>query len=205
MSTATKEKPAVETRVVLAQMITAPEFRVLPDGKKQYLLGCVDNNGHQQHYPVTRDLYLYAAGKNLEGQKPDGLDMLTLHSFHIYVNKDGPNAGHAVALDVIPTKMLSGRFTYTKQEGIEVVTFKIQLGGKVLRVDPLSRPPGMLKSGMLAMFSALRKRMNTGKPLEAGEVLPGIGTIESADPTKLTLTPHKEAQTGRPMYDLESE
>lgn len=183
-------------KVVVGQMITAPEFRGGPENRV-YLLGFVDKNGNQQHLPTSRELYLYAAGKNQEGEKPDGLDLLTEHSFHVYVTD-----GTAVALDIIPTRMLRSGFTYTAQAEVENLTVRVLLKGRVLRVAPMERPPGMLASQMRSLFRGIRKAAAV-KPLEAGDNLPSIGTIESVDAAKIVIAPHRAASTGRPMYDVD--
>ena len=191
------------TNLIRGQAITAPEFRD-KDGKREYLLGFVDKNGNQQHFPTDRDLYIYAAGRNIEGTKPDGLDMLTEHAFHVYVRPSKSGSPKCVALDVIPTRQLRSEFTYVKQEGVEYVTIKVLLGGKVLRVEPMARPSGLTKTTMLAMFAAIRKHLEA-KPLEAGVVIPGVGRVEAVDGQRIQFEPHKEAHAGKPMFDTDPE
>lgn len=190
------------TKLMRGQAITAPEFRDR-DGKREYLLGFVDRNGNQQHAVVSRDLYAYAAGRNVEGAKPDGLDMLTEHAYHVHVKPSKVNSSMAcVALDIIPTRMLRSEFTYVKQEGVEFVTIKILLGGKVLRCDPMARPSGLTKTTMLSMFAAIRKWLEE-KELKEGDSIPGVGRVESIDGQKIVFEPHKEAHAGKPMFDID--
>jgi len=116
-----KVKPRDTVSRVAAKRITAPETRIDTNTRKKIvLLSYLDARSNQQHDPTTKELFLYAAGNNAEGEMPDGLDRLADHQFTIHRNA----AGKAIGLDVVPARLY--RSGVIPSSMVDVKTLKVQ-------------------------------------------------------------------------------
>ena len=167
-----KLNPRLTKKRVIARRITAPETKTDPaSGKKIALLSYIDAGSYQQHAPTTKDIFLYAAGTNEEGEVPDGLDRLLHHKYVVHLNGDGK----AIGLDVIPARMYRSGVVPTKQVDVKTITIAFLLGGAVARVT--NRPANVTFDQSFAAIKEIDKLIEAGKQLAPSMRLGGIGKI----------------------------
>lgn len=170
-----KIQPRNTDRRVIAKRITAPETRDDPStGKKIAMLSYIDAGSYLQHNPTTKDLFLYAAGSNVEGEVPDGLDRLAHHRYVVHLNKDEK----AIGLDVIPDRLYRSGVMPKKQEGVKTLVVQYLLGGAVARVT--QRPFNVRFEQSSAVIQALDKLITAGKQITPTMRLGEIGRVVSA-------------------------
>lgn len=193
-----KSRKAVST--ITAPRITAPETRKNPaTGAREPLLGFIDERGNQQHLPTSKTLFLYAAGENLEGQLPDGLDRLSNHKFVIHVGKDGD----AVGLDIIPARVYRSNVIPASQANVTHVQLVWHAEGLVCRVT--QRPPNTKPQQLVALVKALEKLANAGTKLTVGVQIPEIGTVAAVGLDTIEVRLNAGRSKGRPVYEAEGE
>jgi hypothetical protein len=159
-------------RRVLAWRITSPETRPNPTtGKKQLLLSFVDEQGNHNHMPVTKELFLYAAGENEEGQLPDGLDRLQNHKFIIH--KDINN--QAIGIDIIPSRVYRSQVIPASQRDVTTVRFEWLLNGAVCRVT--QRPPNTKAERIIEVIRELDALITAGKDINGSTKIGNIGKV----------------------------
>jgi hypothetical protein len=159
----------------IAVRITAPETKVDPaTGKKIPLLSYIDAGSYQQHKPTTKDLFLYAAGTNEEGEVPDGLDRLSHHKYVVHTDKDGK----AIGLDVIPSRLYRSGVMPVKQEGVKTLIVQFLVNGAVARVT--QRPFNVRFEQSHAVIQELDKLISAGKQITASMKLGEVGRVVSA-------------------------
>jgi len=157
---------------IVAKRITAPEARLNPkSGKREALLGYIDAGSYQKHTPTTKDIFLYAAGTNEEGEIPDGLDRLMHHQYVIHLNK----RGKAIGIDVIPNRQYRSQVMPRSSEGVKTLTIQYDLDGAVARVT--QRPFNMRFEQQAAIIRELDKVIATGKTITSGVRLGGAGRV----------------------------
>jgi hypothetical protein len=179
---------------VMAKRITAPETRVDRDtGKKILLLSYIDQHSNQRHDPTTKDLFLYAAGSNEEGEVADGLDRLLDGHFNFIIHKN--QADKAIGIDVIPARMYRSGVIPVSQQDVKTLLLQYDLGGAVCRV--LKRPFNTAPQQTAAVIREIDKIVADGKPLHTGMRLGSVGTVVNTTDNTVEVRLRSAARTAR--------
>ena len=179
-------------RRVVTGRITSPETRMNPEtGKKELLLSYADAQHNHQHLPTTRDLFLFSAGSNEEGELPDGLDRLSHHKFVIHVSDNGV----AIGLDVIPARVYRSKVVPNSQLGVETVKLTWMLDGAVCRVT--QRPPGIQASRMIDLIRKCDDLIAQGKAITTTTKLGEVGRVVSISGDAVEIKLRAEKRTVR--------
>ena len=195
-----KVNPRDTAQRVIAKRITAPETRLDTDtGKKIAMLSYIDAGSYQKHIPTTKDLFLYGAGTNEEGEVPDGLDRLMNHRFIIHQNK----SGKAIGIDVIPNRLYRSGVTPTSQEGVKTLTIRYDLGGAVARV--VQWPFNTRFEQSAAVIQELDKLISAGKAITASMRLGNVGRVVNVtdNSVEVRLSAGRRRIQGEPIDDVE--
>lgn len=159
---------------VTSPRITSPESRVNPQTKKvELLLSYVDENADHQHAVTTKDLFLYAAGSNEEGELPDGLDRLPYHKFVIHMDA----AGRAIGLDVLPNRVYRSQVIPASQRDVTTVRFEWLLGGDVVRCT--QRPAGVAGNTLAELVRAFDEMAERGEEVAINSKVGKLGRVVS--------------------------
>jgi hypothetical protein len=189
-------KPRKTAKLVFAARITSPEYRVDPaTGKPIPILGYVDRGNYKRQLPVTRGVFLQAAGTNEEGEVPDGFDRLLFTHFQIHVD----DKGVAVGIDVIPNRMYRSKMIPTSMENVKHVTLSIAEDGAVVRVT--KRPYNFEASRSEAIIRALDRYVATGKKISVGAKLGTVGTVTAVGEHTIEIRPRKGDTAGAPVSE----
>lgn len=180
--------------------IESPETRKNREtGKKELLLSYIDERSNLQSLPTTKELFLYAAGDNSEGQLPDGLDRLSHHRFIIHVDADGV----AIGLDIIPARVYRSRVIPVSQKDITTVRLEWELDGAVCRVT--QRPPNTKADRIEPIIRAIDALVASGKSITTSTKLNGLGKIVVADADAIEVKLSAVKTTGGSVYDIDAE
>ena len=164
--------PRQTHKFIQARRITAPETRKDPkSGKNIVLMSFIDAGSYQQHKPTTKDLFLYAAGTNQEGETPDGLDRLLHHQFVLHEDEKGKIIG----LDIIPSRLYRSGVVPRSQEGVSTLIVQFDLDGAVARVT--QRPFNVRFEQSAAIIRELDKLIAAGKAITTSVRLGNIGRV----------------------------
>ncbi len=184
-----------------SRRITSPEFRVNQEtGKKELLLSFADERSNHQHKVTNKDLFLYAAGTNEEGELPDGLDRLTDHRFVVHVDENDK----AIGLDIIPARLYRSKVIPVSQVDIKTVKIQWELNGAVCRV--IQRPAGVRPDVLASVILELDKLATAGKEIQPRTKLGNIArisAIESEDTIEIKMNATRGQ--GNPVYALPEE
>lgn len=193
-----KLKPRKAKKTVSAIRITAPETIKDPTtNERTPLLGFVDTRGNQQHLATHRALFLYAAGDNLDGQIPDGLDRLSHHQFIVHVSE----SGEAVGLDVIPARVYRSNVIPVSQKDVTTVQVAWYAEGTVCRV--VQRPPNVHPQLLTALLKGLEKMAIAGVKLMTGVKIPDVGVIAGVGLGTIEVKLNASRNGGRPIYVID--
>lgn len=193
-----KLKPRKAEKTIAAIRITAPETRKDPTTNERIpLLGFIDTRGNQQHLATHRALFLYAAGDNLDGQIPDGLDRLSHHQFIVHVDK----GGDAIGLDIIPARVYRSNVIPASQKDVTTVQVAWHAEGSVCRV--MQRPPNTRPQQLTALLKGLEKLAIAGTKLVTGVKIPDVGVIAGVGLDTIEVKMNASRSGGRPIYDVD--
>lgn len=195
-----KITPRNTHRHVSALRITAPVTRPHPDNpaKQQLLLSYIDSQSRQRSDPTSSKLFLHTGGSNLEGEPATGMDRLMDTLFIIHQDKNG----HAIGLDVIPSRLYRSGVVPKSQEGVTKLTVSYEVDGAVARI--IRRPPNTRPETCQMVLRALDKCISDGKPIIAGMRLGKVGTVASAGDNIVEVTLSAAAKAGnRRLQSLE--
>lgn len=192
-----KLKKRNTARRVTAESITSPETDPGENGVRIPLLSYIDARGNQEKLRTSKDLFLFAAGDNSEGQLPEGLDRLRDHTYIIHVDADDK----AIGLDIIPSRVYRAQVIPASQLNVKNVRVEWMLDGAVCRVT--SRPPGIKSDRLTALVNALNKLVSDGKKIDSSTRLEGIGRVVlvEGDAVEVKLNSAKTA-VAAPSFDL---
>ena len=181
----TKARKTVERLIV--KRISAPQYKKTPDGQLELLISFVDKSGYLRHLPTTKDIFLRAAGRNEEGEAPDGLDFLVHRDFTLHLDKrnkfDDADKPTVIGLDIIQSRVYRSGVVPTHQVGQETLRIIVELDGAVMVVD--KRPPNFRPDAQRAIIAALdnmlvekKGNITAGTPLKskAGQSLGRVVT-----------------------------
>jgi len=169
---------------VLAKRITAPETRTdRVTGKKTLLLSYGDMSSNHRHDPTTRELFLYAAGTDEEGELPNGLDRLSFHRFRIHQDAKG----NAIGLDVVPARMYRSKVIPRSKIGVDTIVVSSEVGGAVMRV--IQSPANTRAELCMAVIDALDEMAASGRKLSPNMKLGNVGTIVSVGGDTVEIRP----------------
>lgn len=167
-----KVDPRPTAKRVVARRITAPETRVDENsGKKIALLSFINGGSYMEHLPTTKDLFLYAAGRNEPGEEPDGLDRQMNFTYTVHVNE----SGKAVGLDIIPDRLYRSGVIPVSQKDVKTITLQYDLNGAVVRV--VKWPFNTRAEQFKAVILELDKIVATGKTITSGMRLGRLGSV----------------------------
>jgi hypothetical protein len=167
-----KVNPRNTATRVLAKRITAPETQTDHEtGKKILLLSYVDQHSNHRHDRTSREIFLYAAGNNEEGEMPDGLDRLSDHQFVIHKDEKGK----AIGIDVIPARLYRSGVVPVSQEGVKTLIVQYDLDGAVCRV--IQRPFNTRAEQSMRVINELDKLIKAGKSVHTAMKLGNVGTV----------------------------
>ena len=192
------KKRSTHSRVVSSR-ITSPETRIdSATGARELLLSYVDARFNHCHNVAPRNIFLYAAGTNEEGDLPDGLDRLTNHKFVIHLDQQE----QVVGLDVIPSRVYRSGVIPASQKDVSTVKVMWLLKGSVCRV--MHRPAGVTSTQLMALVRALDEFANAGKEITEGTKLSDGSSVTSAglDSVELKLRVKKK-DTNPSGYNLD--
>jgi hypothetical protein len=182
---------------IVSPRITSPETRNNPEtGKRELLLSFIDDNSNQQHLPTTKDLFLYAAGTNEEGELPDGLDRLAYHRFVIHVDDNK----RAVGLDVIPARVYRSQVIPASQLNVTTVKLTWEVNGTVCRI--LQRPAGTKADELETLIKAFDKLASTNTAVTSSTKFPGIGKVVNIDGNIVEVKLSNGRGRGEAVYDI---
>lgn len=197
-----KVQPRATATRVIAKRITAPVVKPSENDstKKILLLSYLDNQSRQQHDPTTKELFLYAAGNNEEGELPDGLDRLADHQFIVHKN----DKGRAIGLDVIPARLYRSGVIPVSQIDVKTMKVRYDLGGAVARV--IQRPFNTRAEQSQLVIMELDKLISAGKAIHSSMKLGNIGTVVNTtdDTVEVRLKASRRGVTGAPSESLDS-
>lgn len=195
-----KAKPRPTKSRVIARRITAPETKTDPSsGKRIALLSYIDAGSYQQHAPTTKDIFLYAAGSNEEGEVQNGMDRLLHHRFVVHLDA----GGKAIGLDVIPDRLYRSGVTPTSQVDVKTLVIEYLMDGAVARVT--QRPFNVRFEQSFAVIQELDKLIASGKPITTsmrlGELALVVGVTDNTVEVKLNAS--RRRIQGEAIDDME--
>jgi len=171
-------KPRKTAQRMLAQRITAPEFREnRKTGAVTLLLSFANVRSDQCHYPTTKELFLYAAGSAEEGEAPDGLDILLKHQFNVHLNNNDNDKARAIGIDIIPKNVLAHKMVALSQVENKTVVVEWLLDGAVCRIT--KTPPNTTASLLQKLVLDLDALINAETEFAAGTKIGSSGTVVS--------------------------
>ena len=151
----------------LSIRITAPEYKIDPATKKKVPLLCwADDSSNHHRSGCTRELFLYAAGNNEVGEKPEGLDRLSSH--HFYIHFDGPvddPTSKAIGMDEIPSRQFGSRIVPQSQVGVTTLKLRYETDGSgVVRIleRPVNTKPEVIRRLIVALDALGGKSLKIG-------------------------------------------
>lgn len=186
---------------VTSSRITSPETRKNAEtGEPDLLLSYADARFNHCHNVTTKDIFLYAAGNNDEGDLPDGLDRLSHHKFVIHLDANDV----AVGLDVIPSRIYRSGVIPASQKDVDTVKIAWLLGGAVCRV--IQRPAGVSATQLIALIAEFDKLATAGSVISETTNIGGLGKVVSAGSglVEVKLRSNKRAGSA-PVYDTSGE
>lgn len=188
--------PRKSAKTLIAVRITAPEWRRNPDtGQRELLLGFIDENGNQQHRVTGKELYLHAAGENVEGQIPDGLDRLSNHKFIVHLDHED----QAVGLDIIPARVYRSGVIPASQKGVETVRLNWLLGGAVCQIAQ-QRPVGVKPDRLVALMRTMEKMAIAGTEIKLGAKIAELGVVAAVGLNTIEVKLNSGRSGGRPVF-----
>lgn len=186
---------------VTSSRITSPETRKNPEtGETDLLLSYVDERFNHRHHVTTKELFLFAAGTNDEGDLPDGLDRLSNHKFIIHLDQNSVVCG----LDVIPARVYRSGVIPASQKDVTTVKLTWLLGGAVCRV--IQRPAGVTAAQLTTLVVEFDKLSTSGVAIVEAMSIGGLGKVVSAGGgiVEVNLRSAKRAGSA-PVYDTSVE
>lgn len=165
-----KVKPRPTHTRVVAQRITAPEVRTREDGVKIALLSYIAA-AFQRHCPVTKEIFMYAAGSDAPGDLSTGLDRQLNHSYVIHKDENDK----AVGLDIIPDRIYRSFAIPKSQDGVTTMIVRYDLGGAVAVVT--QRPFNTEFSHSAAVIKELDNIISAGKAVTVSMRVGKLGRV----------------------------
>lgn len=182
---------------VIATRIGSPETRINPETqKRELLLAYVDEQSYLRHVVTNKDLFLYAAGSNEEGDIPDGLDRLMFHRFVVHLN----DKDEAIGLDIIPARVYRSGVVPESQRGVDTVSLTWELGGAVCRV--IKRPAGTKADTLEALVRQLDKMADSNTPINTNTKIGTLGKVARIDGDIIEVKLSGGRGKGAPVFDL---
>jgi hypothetical protein len=177
-------------RRVTSGRITSPETRINPDtGKRELLLSYSDAQHNHRHHLTTRDLFLYAAGSNEEGELPDGLDRLRHHKFVIHLDTKDV----AIGIDVVPARVYRSNVIPNSQLGVDTVKLTWLLDGAVCKIT--QRPAGVQAARLISLIAKVDELVNKGQAITATTKFGDIGRVVSISGDTIEVKLRAEKRT----------
>ena len=185
---------------VTSSRITSPETRKnTKTGEPDLLLSYVDARFNHCNHVTTKDLFLYSAGNNDEGDLPDGLDRLQHHKFVIHLDSNDV----AIGLDVIPSRIYRSGVIPASQKDIETVKLTWLLGGAVCRV--IQRPAGVSATQLIGLIAELDKLATAGSVITETTTLGNHGKVVTAGNGVIEVKLRSAKRAGSaPVYETEN-
>lgn len=182
----------------ISSRITSPEFRKNDaTGERQLLLSYADERSNHCHRVTDRDLFLYAAGTNEEGDLPDGLDRLADHKFVVHLDEDDV----AFGLDIIPSRLYRSKVILTSQIDIDTVKLRWELEGRVCVA--IQRPSGVKPEVMFALIKEIDAMALRKVDFAVGSRIANIAKVVALIGTDtLEIKINSAKGLGTPMYTL---
>lgn len=185
---------------VLSSRITSPETRINPDTQqRELMLSYADSRFNHCHNVTTKELFLFSAGTNEEGELPDGLDRLQHHKFVIHLDK----LDRAIGLDIIPSRVYRSGVIPSSQKDVETVKLSWSLNGAVCRVT--QRPAGVTATQLVALVAQFDKLADAGTPITETTRLGDVGRVISVSGDVVEVKLKSGKGRGNPVYDTEAE
>jgi hypothetical protein len=182
---------------VTSSRITSPETRKnLQTGEPDLLLSYADARFNHCHNVTTKELFLYAAGNNDEGDLPDGLDRLAHHKFVIHLDENDV----AVGLDVIPARVYRSGVIPLSQKDVETVKLVWLLNGAVCRI--IQRPAGVTATQLINLVAELDKLAHAGTVISETTKIGDHGKVVVAGNGMVEVKLRSAKRSGSaPVYD----
>jgi hypothetical protein len=186
---------------VTSSRITSPQTRKNTEtGEPELLLSYVDARFNHCSNVTTKDVFLYAAGNNDEGDLPDGLDRLQHHKFIIHLDANDV----AVGLDVIPARIYRSGVIPASQKDIETVKLVWLLGGAVCRV--IQRPAGVSSTQLIALVAEFDKLSQAGVVISETTKIGELGKVVVAGNGLVEVKLRNSKRSGTaPVYETVGE
>ncbi len=182
-----KFKSRDTARRVHALRITAPETRVDEGtGKRIVMLSYINAGSYQVHVPTTKDLFLYAAGTEEEGEPSDGLDRILHHQFTVHEDAKGK----AIGIDVIPNRLYRSGVVPIKQKDVKTVILEFHLDGAVVRVP--QRPFNFRFAETAAIIREVDKILAAGKRITVSMQVGNAGKVVAVTDNSIEIRPSKK-------------
>jgi hypothetical protein len=182
---------------VTSSRITSPETRKNPEtGEPDLLLSYADARFNHCHNLTTKDIFLYAAGNNDEGDLPDGLDRLQHHKFVIHLDAKDV----AIGLDVIPARIYRSGVIPASQKDVDTVKLVWLLNGAVCRV--IQRPAGVSATQLINLVAEFDKMALAGTVISETTKIGEHGKVVSAGNGMVEVKLRSAKRAGSaPIYD----
>lgn len=182
---------------VTSSRITSPETRKNPaTGDPDLLISYADARFNHCHNVTTKDIFLYAAGNNDEGDIPDGLDRLSHHKFIIHLDEKNV----AIGLDVIPSRVYRSGVIPASQKDVDTVKLVWLLGGAVCRV--IQRPAGVTASQLIALIAEFDKLASSGTVISETTRIGELGKVVTAGNGMVEVKLRNSKRSGSaPVYE----
>lgn len=164
----------------VAIRISPPQF-MISGGKRIPIISWGDRNANPRRNPCAKELFRVVAGNNEVGERPDGLDRLSNHTFVLHFDGDST----CIGIDIIPSRMYGSKVVPSSLIGVS--TLKLSFaddGSGVVRVlqRPVNTKPDLIMAIIRGLENADPKDLKVGfRPLEKNSATViglGDGTVE---------------------------
>ncbi len=185
---------------VTSSRITSPETRKnAKTGEPDLLLSYVDARFNHCNNVTTKELFLYSAGNNDEGDLPDGLDRLQHHKFIIHLDENDV----AIGLDIIPSRIYRSGVIPASQKDVETVKLVWMINGAVCRV--VQRPAGVSAAQLIGLIAELDKMALAGTVISETTTLGTHGKVVAAGNGMIEVKLRSAKRAGSaPIYETEN-
>jgi hypothetical protein len=182
---------------ISSQKMSAPSYRRNPETQeKEFHLAFVNTQFNPQSVGTSQDLFLYAAGRNEEGELPDGLDRLTDHDYTIHLD----DAGNAIGLDIVPSRVYRSGVIPASQLNVTTVSVIWEVNGTVCRV--LKRPAGTTSATLKNLILQLDAMANSNTPINTNTKIGDLGRVERIDGDIVEIRLKSKPSAGRALFDI---
>lgn len=182
---------------ISSQKMSAPSYRRNPETQaKEFHLAFVNTQFDPQSVGTSQELFLYAAGRNEEGELPDGLDRLMDHDYTIHLDE----AGFAIGLDIVPSRVYRSGVIPKSQLGVDTVSLTWEVNGTVCRV--LKRPAGTTAATLKNLILQLDAMANSNTPINTNTKIGDLGRVERIDGDIVEIRLKSKRSSGQPLFDI---